>query len=361
MRAAITAIGHAVPDRIVRNEDLAEYLDTSDEWIRSRTGIRERRIADGGGVSELIIPAAERCLAQRGISADTVDCIIVATITPDYVCPPTAALVHRGLGTVAAWGFDLSAACCGFTFALVTADALIRSGRARRLLLCAADRMSVLANPDDRTTRVLFGDAATALLLEPTAGDTGGILGSVCRIEGVDERVLCVPGGGSAAPMSVDAVRLGQQYLTQQGPTVFKAAVRGMVSITRELLDRHSLLPKDVRWFVPHQANQRIMDAVAKDLSIPEDRVMSNIERFGNTTAATIPLCLSEWQASGRLHRGDRVVVASFGAGFTMGAVYLEWTTEPTCAPSTGRDRVGLVRHGVMGATGQAPTPRVTA
>lgn len=325
MRVSITSIGCSVPPLSLGNAELAARLGVSEEWLFARSGIRERRVGTGG-VSDLIVTAATQCLAQRQLDADAVDCIVVATITPDYIVPSTAAIVQRKLGARCAWGFDLSAACSGFTYALPTAEALVRAGRAERVLLCAADRMSHLTNPDDRATAVLFGDAATAVLLERVPESEGGIIDVACRTAAADERLLYVPAGGSARPASPDTVRRREHYLVQNGPAVFRSAVERMTDITAEVLARNDLSAADIDWFVPHQSNRRIIDAVARRLGLPPGKVACNIECRGNTSSASIPLCLSELHQSGKLWSGARVVLASFGAGFTTAAVYLQWT-----------------------------------
>jgi 3-oxoacyl-[acyl-carrier-protein] synthase-3 len=330
VRAAIAGIGCFVPPRAVSSADLAHHLDVTDEWIHSRTGIRERHIASTGGVSELIVPAAVQCIERRGITADDVDCIIVATTTPDYLFPPTAAIVQGKLGARGAWGFDLSAACSGFAYALVVGEGLIASGRARRVLLCAGERMSAITNPDDRGTSIIFGDAATAVLLEPAADeDEGGIIDSVCRTEPVDAELLDMPAGGSARPASLESVLGREHYVVQDGPAVFRAAVEGLSGVTTALLARNRLGVDDIDWLIPHQANRRIIDAVARRVGVPADKVASNIDHYGNTAATSIPLCIAEWYDRGKLRRGHRVVLASFGAGFTMSAIYLRWTMAP--------------------------------
>jgi len=338
LRAAIVSIGSAVPPRAVSSAALAHRLDVTDEWIHSRTGIRERHIASAGGVSELIVPAAVQCIERRGITADDVDCVIVATTTPDYLFPPTAAIVQGKLGARRAWGFDLSAACSGFAYALLVGEGLIATGRARRVLLCAGERMSAITNPADRGTSILFGDAATAVLLEPaTADDEGGVIDSVCRTDPVDPALLYMPAGGSARPASLESVLQREHYVMQDGPAVFRAAVEGLSGMTSVLLERNRLGVDDIDWFIPHQANRRIIDAVARRVGVPAEKVASNIDHYGNTAATSIPLCIAEWYERGNLRRGDRVVLASFGAGFTMSAIYLRWSMAPLAAPDAAR------------------------
>jgi 3-oxoacyl-[acyl-carrier-protein] synthase-3 len=310
MRAAITATGHYVPSDVYSNAHFASRLETTDEWIRSRTGIVERRFAATGGTSDLVVPAARRCLAQRGIAPAAVDCVIVATMTPDRLCPSTAAVVQRKLGAVNAWGFDLAAACSGFVYGLVVATKMVESGVVRSVLLCGADRMSSVVNADDRATAVLFGDGAGVVLVEAAEDESVGILDQVCWMDGEGESALHIPAGGSVQPATAESVTQRQHYVVQDGPAVFRAAVVGMAEVTEEM---------------PHQANRRIIEAVARRLGIELDRIVINLDRYGNTVAATIPLGLSEWNDAGRFAYGDRIVLSAFGAGFTAGSIYLRW------------------------------------
>ncbi len=325
MRAAITATGHYVPPETYPNAYFERRLETTDAWIRSRTGIAERRFMSVGGTSDLIVPAARRCLDARGISPTAVDCIIVATMTPDRLCPSTAAVVQRKLGAVHAWGFDLAGACSGFVYGLVVATKLVESGAARRVLLSGADRMSSVVDPQDRATAVLFGDGAGTVLVEPVEDESVGIFDHVCRMNGEGEAALYIPAGGSVEPASVDSVAKRRHFVVQDGPAVFKAAVTGMAEVTEEVLKRNDVTVADLTWLVPHQANRRIIEAVAKRLGLGLDRVILNLDRYGNTVGATIPIALSEWNEQGRLAPGDRLVLSAFGAGFTAGSVYLRW------------------------------------
>ncbi len=329
MRAAITSISHYVPPDILDNHFFESNLDTSDQWIRSRTGIVERRIARTGGTSDLIIPAAQQCLNKRGITASELDCIVVATVTPDYVFPSTASLVQAGIGARNAWGFDLSAACCGFIVALIVATRFVESGAARRILVCGADKMTSIANYQDRTSAVLFGDGAGVALVEQSDDESVGIIDHLAHMDGRHAKELYMPAGGSVRPASLETVTNRQHYLVQDGSTVFKAASKDIVDITQELLERNGMTADDMRWFVPHQANLRIIDAVGERLGLDPARVMCNIQRYGNTSSATIPLCLSEWMEKGELHRGDNVVLSSFGAGFTSASLYMRWAVAP--------------------------------
>jgi 3-oxoacyl-[acyl-carrier-protein] synthase-3 len=325
MRAAITATGHYLPLDVYPNAYFEQRLDTTDAWIRSRTGIAERHFASGGGTSDLIVPAARRCLAPRGISAAAVDCIIVATMTPDRVCPSTAAIVQRKLGATHAWGFDLAGACSGFVYGLIVATKLVESGAARRLLLCGADRMSSVVDPEDRATAVLFGDGAGTVLIEAVDDEAVGILDHVFHMDGEGESSLYIPAGGSVEPASAESVVKRRHYVVQDGPAVFKAAVVGMADVTAEVLKRNEVAVGDLAWLVPHQANGRIIEAVAKRLGLGLDRVIINLDRYGNTVGGTIPIALSEWNEQGRFTHGDRLVLSAFGAGFTAGSVYLRW------------------------------------
>ena len=327
MRAAITATGHYLPPDVYPNAHFERQLDTTDAWIQSRTGIAARRFASAGGTSDLVVPAASRCLDTRGISPAAVDCIIVATMTPDRLCPSTAAVVQRKLGAIHAWGFDLAAACSGFVYGLIVATKLIESGAARRVLLCGGDRMSSVVNPEDRATAVLFGDGAGTVLIEPVEDESVGILDYVCHMNGEGESSLYIPAGGSVEPASAASVQERRHYVVQDGPAVYKAAVIGMAEVTEEILKRNDMTAADLAWLVPHQANRRIIEAVAKRLGLGLDRVIINLDRYGNTVAATIPIALSESNERGRFAHGDRVVLSAFGAGFTAGSIFLRWAT----------------------------------
>jgi 3-oxoacyl-[acyl-carrier-protein] synthase-3 len=323
-RAAITAVGHFLPDDRLTNAELEQYVETSDDWIRSRTGISERRILrePGKATAYMATEAARTLLRKRGIGADEIDTIIVATVTPDMMFPATAALVQANLGASKAWGFDLSAACSGFLFALATGASLVESGRHGKVLVVGADKMSSIVDFTDRTTCVLFGDAAAAVLLEPT-DDDNGIIDSIQRVDGSNWSILCMTGGGSLHPPTHDTVDRRMHFLHQDGRHVFRYAVQAMADVSVEIMERNGLKGDDVRFLVPHQANLRIIDATARRMGIGMDKVMLNIERYGNTTAATIPLCLADWEPE--LRRGDNLVLAAFGGGFTWGATYVKW------------------------------------
>jgi 3-oxoacyl-[acyl-carrier-protein] synthase III len=327
MRAAITAIAHNVPPQVRTNAEVAVRLGVDEAWIEDRTGIRERRVLTDGGTSDLILPAAEECLRRAGGPAD-VDCVLVPTITPDHLTPSTAATVIRRLGLTSAWGYDLSAACSGFLYGLVTAAKLVESGAARRVLVCAADRMSCVTNPADRYTAILLGDGAGVALVEPTQDATVGLIDFLFRVDPAGECEVVIPAGGSRLPASAETVRDGKHCLFMSGPPVFRAAVAGMSAIASELLARQGLSVSDLDWFVPHQANGRILEAVADRLGVPPDRCAVNVDRYGNTSAATIPIVLSEWWQAGRLRPGSKILMCSFGAGYTIGAVYLKWAVQ---------------------------------
>lgn len=327
-KATITAVGHYVPDTILTNRDFEKMVDTTDEWIRTRTGIEERHILEKGGTSELGAGAVNDLLKKRGITADSIDLIIVATVTPDMFFPSTACLIQEKVQAKNAWGFDLSAACSGFLFALTTGVQFIENGTCKRVVVVGADKMSSITDYTDRNNCILFGDAGGAVLLEPTDDPDGGILDHVLHCNGAGEQVLHMRGGGSLNPATHETVDKRMHYLYQDGKAVFKVAVVGMADISAEIVERNNLTGKDIDWLVPHQANLRIIDATASRLGMDKSKVMININRYGNTTAATIPLCLSEWWQSGKLRKGHRVVLVAFGAGYTWGSVLLRWTAE---------------------------------
>lgn len=327
-RATITAVGHYVPEKILSNRDLETMVNTTDEWIRTRTGIEERRILEQGASSDMGAIALKNMLQNRGITADAIDLIIVATVTPDMFFPSTACLVQEKVHAKNAWGFDLSAACSGFLFALMTGAQFIETGAHKRVVVVGTDKMSAITDYTDRNNCILFGDAAAAVLLEPVEDDSGGILDHILRCDGAGERYLHMRGGGSLHPPTHETVDKRMHYLYQDGKAVFKVAVVGMADVSAEIVQRNSLTGKDIDWLVPHQANLRIIDATAERMGIEKSKVMININRYGNTTAATIPLCLSEWWHAGKLRKGQTLVLAAFGAGYTWGSVLLRWTAE---------------------------------
>lgn len=325
MPATITSIAHYLPPDIYPNSYFEKYLDTSDEWIFTRTGIKERRFLKEGGTSDLIVPAAKLCLEKKGYKPEDIDCVLVATVTPDHSFPCTAALVQHKLGIPNAWGFDISAACSGFLFALQTACKLVESGAAKRVLLCGGDKMSSIIDFEDRATVVLFGDGAGCAVVEMSDDPNKGVMDAILRIDGEGGKYLNMPAGGSVRPPSVETVNDREHYVFQDGQNVFKAAVKGMADVSAEIMKQNNLSSDDVKWLVPHQANLRIIDATARRMGLESEKVMINIEKYGNTTAGTIPILLSEWSDRGDLVDGDKIVLASFGAGFTWGAMYLVW------------------------------------
>ena len=324
VRAAITAVGHFLPEDRLTNADLAKLVDTSDEWIQTRTGIKERRIlkAPAKATSYMAAKAAQEVLRKRRIGPEEIDLVIVATVTPDMFFPATACLVTANIGAVNAWGYDLSAACSGFLFALSTGAQFIESGKHTKVLVIGADKMSSIVDYTDRTTCVLFGDGAGAVLLEPDT-EGYGIHDSIEHADGTQWASLCMLGGGSLNPPSAATLEQNLHRLHQEGAPVFKAAVKGMADVSAQIMEDNNLTGDDVRYLVPHQANLRIIDATARRMGISMDKVMLNIERYGNTTAATIPLCLADWEND--LRKGDNLILAAFGGGFTWGASYVKW------------------------------------
>lgn len=322
--AAITAVGGYAPETKLTNTDLEKMVDTNDEWIKTRTGISERRILKepGKATSDMAVPAIQEILTKKNLAPTDIDCIICATVTPDMVFPATANIISDKIGATNAWGFDLSAACSGFLYALTTGASLIESGRYKNVIVVGADKMSAIVDYTDRNTCILFGDAAAAVLLQPNT-DGFGIQDSILRSDGSGRDYLHMKAGGSLKPATVETVLAKEHFAYQEGKTVFKFAVKGMADVSAELLERNNLTGEDVAWLVPHQANLRIIDATADRMGISKDKVMINIERYGNTTAATIPLCLYEWQD--QLKKGDNLVLAAFGGGFTWGATLVKW------------------------------------
>jgi 3-oxoacyl-[acyl-carrier-protein] synthase III len=324
IRAAITAVGGYVPDDKLTNADLEKMVDTSDEWIRTRTGVAERRIlkGEGKGTSDLGAPAVLDLCKKRGIEPADIDCLICCTVTPDMTFPATANIICDKIGAVNAWSFDLGAACSGFLYGLTSGAMYIESGRYRNVVVVGADKMSAIVDYSDRTTCVLFGDGAAAVLLEPSAGENG-VLDSILKSDGSGAKYLHMKAGGSVKPASIETVTSKQHFIYQEGQAVFKFAVKGMADVSAELIERNNLTGDDIAWLVPHQANKRIIDATANRMGLSSEKVMLNIERFGNTTSGTIPLCLWEWE--GRLKKGDYLVLAAFGGGFTWGATLVQW------------------------------------
>lgn len=322
--AAITSVGGYVPEDKLTNFDLEKMVDTNDEWIRTRTGIEERRIlkGEGKGTSDMVVPAVREICEKRGISPEEIDCLIVATVTPDMVFPATANIACDKLGAKNAFGFDVSAACSGFLYSLTLGASFIESGRYKKVVVCGADKMSAIVDYTDRATCIIFGDGAGAVLLEPNTEGLG-IKDSILKSDGSGGQFLHMKAGGSVRPSTAETVANKEHYIFQEGQAVFKFAVKGMADVSAELLERNNLTGDDIAWLVPHQANLRIIDATANRMGLTKEKVMINIQRYGNTTAGTIPLCLWEWE--NRLHKGDKIVLAAFGGGFTWGATLLEW------------------------------------
>ncbi len=325
-RAAITSLGRYVPERVMTNADFEKMVNTSDAWIRTRTGIEQRHVVEPGtGTSELAARAAREALERRGIGAEEVDLIIVATVTPDMVFPATACLVQDKLKATKAWGFDLSAACSGFVFALSTGAQFIAAGTHKKVLVIGADVMTAIVDYQDRATCVLFGDGAGAVLLEP-AEDGTGVIDFLNEVDGSGAGYLNMLGGGSLRPASHETVDKRMHFVRQEGAHVFKYAVRKFAEVSLHILERNGVKPSEVGLFVPHQANVRIIDAARERLGLPEERVAKNIRQYGNTTAATIPLALGSALDEGRLQKGDLVLLAAVGAGFTVGSLLLRWS-----------------------------------
>ena len=326
LRTKITASSHYLPERRVTNLELQQTVETSDSWIVERTGIRERRVvAKGQATSDLAAEAAKSLLKQRGIDATEIDLIIVGTVTPDMMFPSTACLVQHKIGAKNAWGFDLSGACSGFIYALATGSQFIAAGSHKKVLVIGADVMTSIIDFEDRATCVLFGDGAGAVLLEPAAGDEVGIMDSLLRSDGSGGQHLYMPAGGSLNPPSVETVQKKMHYVHQDGKNVFKYAVRGMADISAEILEKNAIPSKDIKLYIPHQANLRIIKAAVDRMKLDDSQVAINIDRFANTTAGTIPICLSEAAESKRITKGDKVLLASFGAGWTWGSLLLRW------------------------------------
>lgn len=324
-KAKISSVGHYVPDHILSNHDLEQMVDTNDEWIRTRTGIIERRILKDPDKATAFMSseAGKQALENAGMSPDELDAIIVATVTPDYMFPATACLVQHTLGAVNAFAYDLSAACSGFVYALSTGSMMIESGRYSKILVIGADKMSSIIDYTDRTTCIIFGDAAGAVILEPSDDETG-IIDFVNHTEGDDQCTLYQHAGGSLNPASEETVKNKQHIISQEGRVVFKRATEGMADVSIEIMEKNNLNADDIAWLVPHQANKRIINATANRMGLAEEKVMINIQKYGNTTAATIPLCLYDWKD--QLSHGDNLILSAFGGGFTWGAVYLKWS-----------------------------------
>lgn len=322
--AAITCVGGYVPDYILTNAELEKMVDTTDEWIMSRTGIKERRIlkGEGKGTSDLAVPAVQELCRKRGIDPSEIELLICATTTPDHVFPATANIICDKVGAKNAFGFDLQAACSGFIFALVTGSKYIESGQYKKVVIVGADKMSSIVDYKDRATCVIFGDGAGAVLLEPNT-EGFGIQDSILRSDGSGRVYLHQKAGGSVKPPTHQSIDAGEHYVFQDGQPVFKFAVTNMADVSAEIMEKNNLKAEDVAWLVPHQANKRIIDATARRMGVGNEKVMLNIEKYGNTTSGTIPLCLWEWEK--QLKKGDNIILAAFGGGFTWGSVWIKW------------------------------------
>lgn len=323
VHAAITAVDGYVPDYILTNKELEGMVETNDEWITSRTGIKERRILKGNlGTSDMAVIAVNGLLKKRGISASELDLIIFCTTTPDMMFPATANVLAHKIGANNAWGYDLNAACSGFLFGLATGSQFIETGKYQKVLVVGGDKMSAIINYKDRTSCIIFGDGCGAVLLEPNT-EGNGVIDSILKSDGAGGPYLHQKAGGSLRPASHETVENDEHFLFQEGQAVFKFAVTNMADVAAEVMDRNDLKADDVAWLVPHQANKRIIDATSNRTGIAPERVMINIEKYGNTTNGTIPLCLWEWES--KLKKGDNVILAAFGGGFTWGSIYLKW------------------------------------
>ena len=322
--AAITAVAGYVPEFVLTNELLEKLVPTTSEWIETRTGIKERRIlkGEGLGTSDMCVKAIEELLLKRGITAMDIDLIIVGTVTPDYVFPSTSNVICDKIGAKNAWGFDLSAACSGFVYGLATGAQFIETGKYKKVLVVGADKMSAILDYTDRSTCIIFGDGAGVVLLEPN-NDGLGVIDSILKSDGSGRKYLHQKAGGSVKPPSHETVDAKEHYVFQDGQPVFKRAVVGMADVSAEIMEKNNLTSDDVAWLVPHQANKRIIDATAQRMGLTSEKVMLNIQRYGNTTAGTIPLCL--WDYEKQLKKGDNIIISTFGAGFTWGAIYLKW------------------------------------
>ncbi len=320
--AAITGVCGYLPDEVVTNDDLAKIVDTSDEWITTRTGIKERRILRNGASSDIAAAAVEGLLKKTNTDPLDIEMVICATVTPDYPFPSTANVVCDKVGMKNAWGFDLIAACSGFIYGLQTGASLIESGKHKKVIVIGVDKMSAILDYQDRTTCVIFGDGGGAVLLEPNTEGLG-IIDSILQSDGAGRQYLYLPAGGSASPSSHETVDNRMHFVKQEGKQVFKFAVTNMAEVSAQIMERNNLTAEDVDWLVPHQANLRIIDATAERMGLPKEKVMVNIQRYGNTTAGTLPLCLWDWEK--QLKKGDNLILSAFGGGFTWGAVYLKW------------------------------------
>lgn len=324
VRAAITAVNAWVPPDLLTNSDLTKMVDTNEEWIETRTGIKERHILKGEGLgsSDMAVQAILPLLKKRGIGAEEIEMIICATTTPDMQFPATANIIADKIGAVNAWGYDVNAACSGFIFALSTATKFIETGTHKKVLVVGVDKMSSIIDYTDRATCVIFGDGGGAVLLEPNE-EGNGIMDSILRVDGAGRAFLHQKAGGSVKPATLETVAAKEHFVYQEGQTVFKFAVTKMADVSAEIMEKNNLKSDDISWLIPHQANKRIIDATAKRMGLPDEKVTLNIERYGNTTNGTIPLCLWEWEK--KFKKGDNIIIAAFGGGFTWGAIWVKW------------------------------------
>ncbi len=325
IKAAITGVGAYVPEYILNNHELSQMVDTSDEWIMSRVGIKERHIlkGEGLGVSYMGERAVKQLFEKTGVSPDDIDLVLCSTVTPDMPFPATASIIADKVGIKNAFHFDINAGCSGFIFTFITAAKFIESGHYKKVLLVSAEKMSGITDYTDRTTCPLFGDAATAVLIEPTTDDNSGMVDYIAKSDGFGRNHLYMKGGGSCYPASQQTIDNKMHYIYQDGQTVFKNAVSNMADVSVEIMERNNLTADDLAWLVPHQANMRIIDATARRMGLSPEKVMINIQNYGNTTSATIPLCLWEWE--NQLKKGENIVLSAFGAGFTWGTILLKW------------------------------------
>ena len=322
LTAAITAVQGYVPDDILSNEDLSKFVDTSDEWITSRTGIKERRIMRNGASSDMAAAAVKQLLDKKGIDPLDIDLVICGTVTPDHPFPSTANILSDKTGMKNAWSFDVNAACSGFLFALATGSQFIETGKYKKVIVVGVDKMTSIVDYQDRTTCVIFGDGAGAVLLEPNTEGLG-VMDFILHSDGSGREFLVQPAGGSLHPASIETVENRMHYVKQEGQSVFKFAVTNMADVSAKIMEKNNLTSDDVQWLVPHQANLRIIDATANRMGLSKEKVMINIEKYGNTTAGTLPLCL--WDYEKQLKKGDTLILSAFGGGFTWGAIYLKW------------------------------------
>ncbi|MDP4115629.1 MAG: beta-ketoacyl-ACP synthase III [Bacteroidota bacterium] len=326
--AVITAVGMYMPEKVLDNAFFESIVDTSDEWIMTRTGIKERRMLENGATSDMATKAALDLLKSKNMSPEELDLIIIASVTPDMFFPSTACLVQGNIGAKNAWGFDMNAACCSFLFALNTGAQFVQSGTCKKVMVIGADKMTSITDYTDRNNCILFGDGASAILLEPSEDFSLGLQDAILRVDGDGRENLYMKGGGSLNPPTHETVDKKMHYIYQNGKAVFKVAVKGMADVSYEIMQKNNLTADDVKFLVPHQANLRIIDATAKRMGVGSEKVMINIHKYGNTTSCTIPSCLTEYYRDGKIKKGDKLVLAAFGAGYTWGSTYLVWAID---------------------------------